>query len=91
VSRSLRFLSLSRRYCTTLVDRVPTGKEWLHEIKFDGYRTALRLDGGSPRMLTRSGVGLDGRVQADRRRGQPSKVEPDQRLHAQGDSLGPRA
>jgi bifunctional non-homologous end joining protein LigD len=40
----------------TLVDRAPTGKEWLHEIKFDGYRTALRVDGGSPRMLTRSGV-----------------------------------
>jgi bifunctional non-homologous end joining protein LigD len=27
----------------TLVDRAPAGGEWLHEIKFDGYRTALRL------------------------------------------------
>jgi bifunctional non-homologous end joining protein LigD len=39
-----------------LVDRPPAGNEWLHEIKFDGYRTALRLGGGSPRMLTRSGL-----------------------------------
>jgi bifunctional non-homologous end joining protein LigD len=40
----------------TLVDCAPTGDEWLHEIKFDGYRTALRLDKGMPRMLTRSGL-----------------------------------
>jgi bifunctional non-homologous end joining protein LigD len=32
------------------------GAEWLHEIEFDGYRTALRLGSTSPRMLTRSGL-----------------------------------
>jgi bifunctional non-homologous end joining protein LigD len=40
----------------TLVDRAPAGAAWLHEIKFDGYRTAIRLSSGSPRMLTRSGL-----------------------------------
>ncbi|MGH6944991.1 MAG: DNA polymerase ligase N-terminal domain-containing protein, partial [Geminicoccaceae bacterium] len=35
--------------------RVPDGDEWLHEIKFDGYRTLARLDAGAVRLLTRSG------------------------------------
>jgi ATP-dependent DNA ligase len=31
---------------TRLVDEAPTGKEWLHEIKYDGYRMHGRLDRG---------------------------------------------
>ena len=38
----------------TLVDRAPQGDAWLHEIKYDGYRVALRLGSGAARMLTRS-------------------------------------
>ena len=30
---------------TRLVDEAPTGKEWLHEIKYDGYRMHARIDG----------------------------------------------
>jgi bifunctional non-homologous end joining protein LigD len=37
----------------TLVDDVPPGDEWLHEIKFDGYRLLVFIDGGKVRMLTR--------------------------------------
>jgi bifunctional non-homologous end joining protein LigD len=37
----------------TLVDDVPPGGEWLHEIKFDGYRLLVFLDRGCVRMLTR--------------------------------------
>ena len=37
----------------TLVDGVPTGDEWLHEIKFDGYRLLVFVDRGKVRMLTR--------------------------------------
>jgi bifunctional non-homologous end joining protein LigD len=37
----------------TLVDEVPAGDDWLHEIKFDGYRLVVFLDGGRVRMLTR--------------------------------------
>jgi bifunctional non-homologous end joining protein LigD len=38
-----------------LVDRVPDGAEWLHEIKFDGYRTLCRIDGTTVRFFTREG------------------------------------
>jgi bifunctional non-homologous end joining protein LigD len=36
--------------------QVPGGDEWLHEIKFDGYRTIARIDGGEVRLLTRTGL-----------------------------------
>ena len=39
-----------------LVDHVPTGNEWVHELKFDGYRTLCRIHGDNVRFLTRSGL-----------------------------------
>jgi bifunctional non-homologous end joining protein LigD len=39
----------------TLVDKAPDGS-WLHEIKFDGYRTAGHIRSGRVRMLTRKGL-----------------------------------
>ncbi|HKA25642.1 MAG TPA: DNA ligase D [Candidatus Eisenbacteria bacterium] len=39
----------------TLVAQVPSGDEWLHEIKFDGYRVIARLDDGRATLFTRSG------------------------------------
>jgi DNA ligase D-like protein (predicted ligase) len=41
---------------TQLVDAAPGGDEWLHEIKFDGYRIHARLDGGAVKLLTRTGL-----------------------------------
>ena len=41
---------------TRLVDQAPEGPEWLHEIKFDGYRMHARLDRGTVRLLTRTGL-----------------------------------
>jgi bifunctional non-homologous end joining protein LigD len=41
---------------TRLVDAAPEGYEWLHEIKFDGYRMHARLDQGTVRLLTRTGL-----------------------------------
>jgi hypothetical protein len=38
-----------------LVDRTPEGDAWLHEIKFDGYRLAARLERGKVSLLTRGG------------------------------------
>jgi bifunctional non-homologous end joining protein LigD len=38
-----------------LVDKAPDGWEWLHEIKFDGYRMHARLDAGRAQILTRRG------------------------------------
>jgi bifunctional non-homologous end joining protein LigD len=39
-----------------LVDRPPEGPEWVHEIKFDGYRMQMRVAGGEARLLTRKGL-----------------------------------
>jgi len=39
----------------TLVDAVPTGNGWMHEIKFDGYRALVAVAGGDIRIYTRSG------------------------------------
>src|SRR5947209_15644476 len=40
---------------TELVKEAP-GPEWLHELKFDGYRMHARLDRGAVRLLTRTGL-----------------------------------
>src|SRR5690348_5507208 len=37
----------------TLHNVPPDGSEWIHEIKFDGYRIEARLDHGKVRLLTR--------------------------------------
>jgi bifunctional non-homologous end joining protein LigD len=39
-----------------LVDRVPEGTAWLHELKFDGYRCVVSVGGGHARAFTRSGL-----------------------------------
>ena len=39
----------------TLVDEVPTGRRWMHEIKFDGYRALVAVNGPQVRIFTRSG------------------------------------
>src|SRR6266481_2710888 len=38
------------------LDQAPDGPDWLHEIKFDGYRMHARLDRGAVRLLTRTGL-----------------------------------
>lgn len=40
----------------TLRAAPPAGPDWLHEIKFDGYRLQVRIDGKDVRLLTRSGL-----------------------------------
>ena len=39
-----------------LVDSAPEGDFWLHELKYDGYRTELAIDGGEARAFTRTGL-----------------------------------
>jgi bifunctional non-homologous end joining protein LigD len=39
----------------TLVDKVPVGEEWLHEIKFDGYRALCRIEGRRVNFFSREG------------------------------------
>lgn len=40
----------------TLRDKPPAGENWLHEVKFDGYRLQARIEGGKAALLTRSGL-----------------------------------
>jgi bifunctional non-homologous end joining protein LigD len=39
----------------TLVPQPPTGEGWIHEIKYDGYRTLIVIDRGHVRAFTRNG------------------------------------
>jgi ATP-dependent DNA ligase len=45
-----------RPQLTQVVNAAPDGDQWLHEIKFDGYRMHARLDRGAVRLLTRTGL-----------------------------------
>jgi DNA ligase D-like protein (predicted ligase) len=38
------------------VEKPPSGSQWLHEIKLDGYRMAARIDSGRVQLLTRTGL-----------------------------------
>ena len=40
----------------TLVDSVPTGSRWLHEVKYDGYRVLVAIAGGKVKIYSRSGL-----------------------------------
>jgi bifunctional non-homologous end joining protein LigD len=48
----------------TLVDAVPTGNRWLHEMKYDGYRVLLSVGHGEVRAFTRSGLDWSDRFTA---------------------------
>ena len=36
-----------------LADRAPEGDDWIHELKYDGYRTQIAIDGDDRRAFTR--------------------------------------
>ena len=44
-----------RAQLALLVSDPPSGPEWLHELKLDGYRIGVIVDGGSVRLLSRRG------------------------------------
>jgi bifunctional non-homologous end joining protein LigD len=43
----------------TLSTSVPSGTDWLYEVKWDGYRALCYIDSGKVRMLSRRGIKLD--------------------------------
>ncbi len=45
----------------TLVDTVPTGNDWLHEMKYDGYRAIVAIGGGTAKVFTRTGLDWSGK------------------------------
>jgi len=56
----------------TLVDTVPSGQDWLFEMKYDGYRCLASVDGDNVRLFTRNAL--------DWTRQFGSLVEPFQKL-----------
>jgi len=40
----------------TLAETAPSAADWIHEIKFDGYRLQARVDRGKVKLLTRRGL-----------------------------------
>ena len=45
---------VSPQLCTP-ADHAPAGRDWIHEIKYDGYRLLLRRDGDRVHLITRAG------------------------------------
>jgi bifunctional non-homologous end joining protein LigD len=55
VARRSTLLKFIVTQLAPLVKAPPTGDEWLHELKFDGYRMLCRLDCGEVRFWSRNG------------------------------------
>ena len=53
---SARLPSCISPQLTQLVEVAPDGDQWLHEIKYDGYRMHARIDRGAAKLLTRTGL-----------------------------------
>ena len=46
-----------RPQLATLKSKAPKGDQWLHEIKYDGYRIQVHLKNGRKKVYTRNGLG----------------------------------
>jgi bifunctional non-homologous end joining protein LigD len=46
---------IALQLCTS-VERPPAGTDWVHEIKFDGYRIQMRVEDGNVSLKTRKGL-----------------------------------
>jgi len=47
----------------TRVEKAPEGDNWIHEIKYDGYRLLASVSGEAVRLYTRNGIDWTGRFQ----------------------------
>jgi ATP-dependent DNA ligase len=52
MSRVLKFIEPQ---LPSLVDQPPVGKHWIHEIKHDGYRSLVVIEGSEARVFNRNG------------------------------------
>ena len=50
-----------RPMLATLAEQLPTGDEWLFEVKWDGYRALGYVRGGDSKLVSRNGNDLTGR------------------------------
>jgi bifunctional non-homologous end joining protein LigD len=54
-AKKARMPALLSPTLATLVDSAPTGDDWIHEVKFDGYRMVGRIDHGEVHVYSRNG------------------------------------
>ena len=56
VAPYLKFMSTAFAFCLpTAAKVVPAGPDWVHEIKYDGYRLRVERNGKAVRLFTRNG------------------------------------
>lgn len=55
-TKFLTYADIGGPELATLVDTPPVGENWIHEIKYDGYRTLCFKDKKTTKLLTRSGL-----------------------------------
>ena len=48
----------------TLTEQAPQGEDWIHEIKFDGYRMICRIDHGKIELISRNDQNWTSRLQS---------------------------
>jgi bifunctional non-homologous end joining protein LigD len=56
VKRTLEMRGFIKPQVATLKARAPIGDQWLHEIKFDGYRVQIHLNRGKRKVFTCNGL-----------------------------------
>lgn len=55
-TKFLSFQDLKGPELATLTDKPPVGENWIHEIKYDGYRTLCFKNKKDTKLITRSGL-----------------------------------
>ncbi|MBZ9821044.1 DNA ligase D [Mesorhizobium sp. CA4] len=59
----VRRLEFIEPQLATLEKEAPGGDDWLHEVKFDGYRMQAQIEGSEVRLLTRAGLDWTGKFE----------------------------
>lgn len=55
LAKSVKVLPTLHPQLATLVNKVPEGEQWLHEVKYDGYRLLTFFQKNSIKFITRNG------------------------------------
>ena len=55
LKKSTKTLPLLKPQLATLVNKAPTGKDWLYEVKYDGYRILAYFTDDKVKLITRNG------------------------------------
>ena len=56
VSKRISMPGFIKPQLATLKSKAPKGDQWLHEIKYDGYRIQVHVNGGKKTVYTRNGL-----------------------------------